>query len=539
MAATPDRISKAAALLAIFICLGFAAFTHHAWEDYLITFRASLNLATGHGLVYQPGERVHSFTSPLGTLLPALFALGGGPGVEIRALWLFRLASAAALAAALHLAARKFHRDRLTPWATLLACGLWLFDPKIVDFSINGMETALLIFFVIITWRALVDGARLWPSALGFAGLQWTRPDGFVFCGALALAWLCWGEKSSAALERKPWPAIARAAALGAVLYLPWMLFAWLYYGSPIPHTIVAKQFSHPLVETVASLMLYPVRLLVGHVALHDIFMPAYFYFGGWPPVLAWFARLLGVGGALAWLWPGVKPAGRVASAALFLGGFYLQYIPGSPWYFPGWQVLACIAWAYLLDAVENRVVRSGRLRNSPFPLIVRTTGLLLVVLQLALLIAVAWQMRQQQGLIETNHRREIGLWLQGHALRQDRVYLEPLGYIGYYSGLKMLDNPGLAAPEVVAARRAGQTSHAQIIAALKPEWLVLRPDQVQAVNESAPSLLERDYRVARIFDVRDQINAVRFLPGRGYLDFDARFFVYARVAAASPHDNR
>src|SRR5437868_10035324 len=82
------------AVIAVIVCLGFAAFTGHAWEDYFITFRASLNLATGHGLVFQPGERVHSFTSPLGTLLPALFAFGGDENVALRALWCLRLVSA-------------------------------------------------------------------------------------------------------------------------------------------------------------------------------------------------------------------------------------------------------------------------------------------------------------------------------------------------------------------------------------------------------------------------------------------------------------
>ena len=39
------------ALATVAVCLGFAAFTGHMWEDFLITFRASLHLATGHGLV--------------------------------------------------------------------------------------------------------------------------------------------------------------------------------------------------------------------------------------------------------------------------------------------------------------------------------------------------------------------------------------------------------------------------------------------------------------------------------------------------------
>src|SRR5687767_14454621 len=96
----PPRLPFYFGLAAVAVSLAFAAFTGHAWEDYFITFRASLNLATGNGLVFQPGERVHSFTSPLGTLIPALFAIGGGTDadhVALRALWGLRILSALAL----------------------------------------------------------------------------------------------------------------------------------------------------------------------------------------------------------------------------------------------------------------------------------------------------------------------------------------------------------------------------------------------------------------------------------------------------------
>ena len=46
-----------------------------AWEDYYITFRASRNLATGHGLVFNVGDRLQTFTSPIGALLLALSSL--------------------------------------------------------------------------------------------------------------------------------------------------------------------------------------------------------------------------------------------------------------------------------------------------------------------------------------------------------------------------------------------------------------------------------------------------------------------------------
>lgn len=68
----------------------FSLITNHAWEDWYITYRSSVNLATGYGLVYDPAQKVHSFTSPIGTLLPAaikFFVSASDDGV----LWWFRI----------------------------------------------------------------------------------------------------------------------------------------------------------------------------------------------------------------------------------------------------------------------------------------------------------------------------------------------------------------------------------------------------------------------------------------------------------------
>lgn len=70
---SPLRLPLLLGLAAIVVTLAFAAFTGHRREDSFIAFRASLNFTNGHGLVLPPGERVRSFTSPLGTLRPALF----------------------------------------------------------------------------------------------------------------------------------------------------------------------------------------------------------------------------------------------------------------------------------------------------------------------------------------------------------------------------------------------------------------------------------------------------------------------------------
>jgi hypothetical protein len=135
------RPGMAVAGIILLFSLAFAVCTQHIWEDYWITFRASRNLAMGYGLVYTPGERLHTFTSPLGALLPAFFSWITGSQMDVLALWLFRIVSAGALAAGLALLFLSLQTLRLRQISYWLTLGLIGMDAKVVDFSINGMET--------------------------------------------------------------------------------------------------------------------------------------------------------------------------------------------------------------------------------------------------------------------------------------------------------------------------------------------------------------------------------------------------------------
>src|ERR1700756_5101902 len=85
-------------LMALAVPLAYSLYTNEIWEDFFITFRFSRNLCEGKGLVYNIGERVHGFTSPLGVLLPALTYWLTGKSSYVAALWAFRIISIAAFA---------------------------------------------------------------------------------------------------------------------------------------------------------------------------------------------------------------------------------------------------------------------------------------------------------------------------------------------------------------------------------------------------------------------------------------------------------
>ncbi|HWA26785.1 MAG TPA: hypothetical protein VG734_14095 [Lacunisphaera sp.] len=529
-------------LLTMLIALGWAAFTQHVWEDYYITYRASKNLATGQGLTFTAGERVHSFTSPLGVLLPAAASLMTGNRYDAGALLIFRLMSAAALAGAVYLAMAAV---RLAGGAVAsgLVCALMLTDAKTIDFTINGMETAFLLLFMAWTaWALFTSPPRRWLHlGLAWAGMMWTRPDAFVYIGGLAGAtWLF------QPVERPWWKRLLafgvylRAGLVTTGLYLPWLLWAWHYYGTPVPHTITAKGLHVPPITPGLLgdwLVAFPGRMWKDPSILAGTFMPAYSYYNdtalGWPRILNQLSAVLAAIAIGLWLVPKVRWEVRVASLAALVGQFYQHSFVNFPipWYLPAVTFLSFLA----LGLALGQLAAAGGWPGWRW--VARLAGGTMVAVAAGLALAAAWQLRCQQRIIEEGQRRVIGEWLKAHAASpRDTVFLEPLGYIGFYSGLKMYDYPGLSSPEVVAARRRAGTqgyplSWAELIMDLQPDWLVLRPNERNTIQARDPGVLSRYYELAVVADARERVKEVKFLPGRGYLVGDAYFEVFHRRA--------
>ncbi|MEW6306601.1 MAG: hypothetical protein AB1705_24310 [Verrucomicrobiota bacterium] len=522
----------------------FALFTNHTWEDYFITYRASKNLATGHGLVFTPGEKLHTFTSPIGVLLPALLNVATGDSSDALVLWLFRLAGAAALGGAAALLLTVARRAGLNGWAQWLLVGMFGLDPKIVGFSINGMETPFVLLFLALTIEAWTGPRERCVVKLGlaWAGLMWTRPDSFLYIGALAAGWWLFGVTGPAAGNRRDMlPLFLKAGLVTTGVYLPWMLWAHWYYGSAIPHTVVAKALGKPplaLLEFLQGVALFPLRALtIGNTTVDNTFQPAYVWYEGWHYSVMTWARWLAMPCALYWLLPFARPHGRAASFTFFTGHLFLTDIArlSYPWYLPVLELLGLWVLADLCQqgfSLARGFLAANAARQRQVLAVLRVAIVAALAAQVLLALSVAWQLRHQQRLVEEGVRKELGLWLAQHAASpRDTVFLESLGYIGFYSQLKMYDFPGLASREVVAARaRLRSDNWTRLIRELKPDWVVLRGYEVANLAGADPGLLTREYREVKRFDATPQIEAIRWLPGRGYLLIDATFVVFRRL---------
>lgn len=233
---TADLRAHRLILWGVHVCLA-VFWVRYAWlaEDAFINFRVLKHALAGDGLVWNLGERVQVFTSPLWILLS--WALGS---VTQELLW-------STLALSFSLCAG-------TCWLLYRYCGkrVHVYLPIVVfafasrslrDFSSSGLEAPLLVFALVCFYgqafgEASFCGLRRVVLSCAFCLL--VRHDSLLltFPFALAYAWNAWKAEGKSAGD------FFRAMMPGLLLILVWTLFSVVYFGSPLPNTAAAKVVS-------------------------------------------------------------------------------------------------------------------------------------------------------------------------------------------------------------------------------------------------------------------------------------------------------
>ncbi|MEO8376046.1 MAG: hypothetical protein ABI579_00110 [Candidatus Sumerlaeota bacterium] len=207
---------------------GWFLYGPHIIDDSFITFRYARNLGTGHGLVFQDGERVLGFSAPLWTLILSM-AEFLGLSIPIAAVGL-SYGSYAALALLVFRIGCATNR-RTSSFLTIAFLTISVFFYILLA---SGMETML--YTAVTTGLLLSVVTRRWRHVGALAGLaMFTRYDGLITV-IVSLVFTLW---------LGGWRTALKQALIAAAIYLPWFLFSWGYYGSPIPQTIIAKKAVH------------------------------------------------------------------------------------------------------------------------------------------------------------------------------------------------------------------------------------------------------------------------------------------------------
>ena len=197
-------------------------------DDAFISLRYAANLLAGHGLVFNPGERVEGFTSPLWTLLLAGFGACGFDLLEAaRALGL--LCSVLALPTTYWLA-RQCGAARPT---ALIAPALLACNGSFACWAASGMETPLFVGLIAAAFATALAGGY-WTSASLAAAAALARPEGLLVLFVLGL-YQRLPAKRGEGRSCLPWLLV------GGGPYALFLGFRRWYYGDWLPNTYYAK----------------------------------------------------------------------------------------------------------------------------------------------------------------------------------------------------------------------------------------------------------------------------------------------------------
>jgi hypothetical protein len=398
-------------------------------DDAFITFRYAENIANGHGFVYNPGERVLGTTTPLFTLILSLFATAG-ISVYKASLAVSLLCSGFTAIIVLRLA--QSLRFTLWYWVPVLLYALF---PRSLSMDTGGMETALFTLLVTSAIYFHHRGQHFYAMAAATLASV-TRPEGLWLLGLLFIWW--------AAREPR---ALGRLIVIPITLIGPWVLFSWHYFGSPVPNSVTAKLALYSHYGTEGPLA--NISFLLG---LHNPF--------------GWAMLILAVPGT--WWLLNKQNFGRLAVVWIMgMIGFYtFNQSHIFLWYIvPIYPVFLILAGASLPWMSER--MRWSRNRTEVAS---RAALVILAVVLLAGNVTPVRYYSQYQKLLEQVHQ-SIGYYLKAHADPGDTVAAEDIGYMGYFSAMRLIDRDGLISPEVVPYNRKGD--YYGVIRDFKPEWVV------------------------------------------------------------------
>ncbi|GMU94205.1 MAG: hypothetical protein AMXMBFR4_32630 [Candidatus Hydrogenedentota bacterium] len=468
-------------------CLAFAGITHfianvnpsRGNDDAFISYRYSRNLVDGHGLVFNPGERVEGYSNFLYVLLIA-------PGfliVEPDSIYGYALALNIGFGI-LAIAAFWHYCNLLLPRGALPAAAALAISPALTAWAASGMETPLVLLIQIVIWGAATRVAEGRAGrdlvalcvAIGFSVLA--RADGFVM-PAIAIAYLIHrGKRRGAA-----WAGTVFVAT--AVGYFSWR---YAYYGYPLPNTYYAK-VDGPLLSRLSSAWSLMQRM--------------FFARGLFVPIIPLALLLLGTALAYAQRWLGdpLKARHGIPSELFFSMG-WLAY-----WFYIGGDIYLD---RFLVILLPLGIVALLRIASADLPRITRRASVAAAAILLCAIVAPLAGVEYIQWHLTGSGTD--GWMLIGKHLRQRHpgsvIAVDAAGKIPYYSNLRTIDIFGLndvhiAHQPVTGAFRLGHSkTDTEYVLGREPDCIVtyISDDlKLTTLNLSAEEYRRRGYEVTHL----------------------------------------
>jgi arabinofuranosyltransferase len=253
------RFGAAGVMVASVLALaaGELNYAHATYDDAFIFFRYAANLADGHGLVFNPGERVEGYTSFLWTILLAPAAWFGASNSRLGFVVFAKIAGSLMSFATVglivktgHLMSSSRRGSRSFGW---VAPAFLAFEAPFVLWSVGALETPLVTLLLLIAVsfhlrdRLAEERASNSPrSAVTFALAALARPEVVALFAATAI--FDFGRRLATRSFRANLKTDLLWVAGFVVPYGAFLLWRFSYYGQWLPNTYYAKVYGDPLV---------------------------------------------------------------------------------------------------------------------------------------------------------------------------------------------------------------------------------------------------------------------------------------------------
>jgi arabinofuranosyltransferase len=466
----------------IWVILGLVAiifFVLHgklAQDDAYITFRYARNLAIGKGFVYNDGEWVFGTTTPFYTLLLALVAyliktadiLSVSTIINGICLW---------VSAGIFYEFSKAANRIVAVFISLI----FLTTPFLVFFV--GMESYVLLCLFMLTIWTYQRGNKNYSGLLN--GLLILTRYELIFLTPIIAIW-------DYMKTRKP----AYWMLPGFAPVFLWLIYAQLVFGSPIPLSASVK-LSAPRIP-----------FLVGGAV--------YWYKVIQEDPLSFFVIVVALTGLL-----GIKYIHRFYREYLLIGIFSIVYLivasflAGSfPWYYapliPGFIVIVILGVKVIIQVpLPEKLGLNWKTKQIWKYRMQFMILLFIVIVQISF-----WKndLYQYQNTIGDNRYppyRQLSDWLLENATKEQSIATFEIGYIGYFSDIKVVDLAGLITPGLFQWVDDGaEQSLYHALKLYSPDYVLIpnnNKQQIEIMNESHKYYIAKtflnEYRLYTLID--------------------------------------
>ncbi|MBI4548106.1 MAG: hypothetical protein HY707_09005 [Ignavibacteriae bacterium] len=507
-----DHLNKRLILFALpFIVLVFyvTAGSHFGYtpDDTYIYLQFAKNILHGKGISFNAGEPTYGFTSPLWMFIISLSGvLGTDLYTAAKAIDLFFAGMSILI---YYFVAYEVIRETIVSILATLAYSLniWL-----LRWAGSGMETSLAVFLMLIAFLFTLRNEYVFATVCA-ALLALVRPEACLLIVIILLDLYINSHDKQRARKM-----MIVAASLYVLLLAPWLMYAFMTFGTITPTTVRVKS----------------------HVGL-DI-----------GDMIQEFWNICKIIGAS----DGIGLVVMIVSGVLLLRNFSRDGLP-----FPtneekfyvfrvsvlalGWLILIPLLYTIMhVHAVSRylllvtpfitilaftyvfRLLLRSPMNRFAYAGVVLLAGVMITQSQIVYQATVkpgieAFQVGMEASLVS------IGEWLKQNTKPEDVILVWDIGALGYYSDRKICDGAGIASPEMIPYVKAGHTAEEVVTQKLyqsscDADYIVYRSEEPEAMKKNANliplftkpfyrmGLLNMELRYYTVYKVRKNLKTDR-----------------------------